>query len=721
MERMKKTLIVGFTAMFFLVQALQGVIPQKWEHRRLEDFLKGKFDGISVSFDGILSLSPKEDKIEGPGEEFYLSLLLTEKEVAYLGTGHGGKIYRIDKDGKVELYCKIPEMDIYCLAQDRKGDLYAGTSPNGKIYKITAKGERAVFFNPQEKYIWDLLFTEKGFLLAAVGEKGGIYKINSQGEGRLILKAEENHILCLKNDRNGDLIAGSGGKGALYRIKPGKKVSILFESPFEEIKSVAIDRAGNIYAAAGGSVTRPRKEEVIPVSTKEDTDITITVTPSSVQSKRVTSTNQKQPGALYRVNPDGIAKRIWYSNEELIYTLLWNEREKKIIFGTGNKGRIYTIDKNEKISLLLQKNSEQVYLLLPSNSKIYTLSNNPSSMSLLFPERRFKGEYFSQVLDAKVISSWGRIKWQAELPTGSRLQFQTRSGNTDKVDKTWSEWSPPYKNIQGEQILSPKARYVQYKAIFQIQSGNISPYLHEVSLFYLQTNLAPEITKLDLLPSNEVYLKPPEQGEIIWGMNSDLSEQAKSKDKTLSYIVAKKAKRKGFQTIIWAAADENGDNLLYSIYIKKEDENKWRVFRERWADKIFAFDTLSFPDGIYYVKVVASDAPSNPLGMELEADKISRPMIIDNSLPVIKNFRAAKDRNKLNITFLAEDSMTYIKEVKFLIRPNEWQNIFPEDGICDSKQEKFNVTVTLSPNSDNLIAVKVLDSHGNVGVYRTTF
>ncbi len=715
---MKRLLVPVFVTLVFLVQALQGVVPQKWEVRSKDDFLKGKFDGISVSYDGILSLSPKEEKISGPEEEFYLSLLITPDGVLYLGTGHGGKIYRIKKGGEPELYFQVPEMGIYCLARDRKGDLYAGTSPNGKIWKITDKRKGDIFFNPREKYIWDLLFVDRGVLLAAVGESGGIYEINKEGEGKLILKAEENHILCLKRDTNGDLFAGSGGKGLLYRISKAKKASILFESPYEEIKSIALDKEGNIYAAASGAVIKPKQEET-PVSLIRET--AVTVSPSTPGTKEVLSLVRKQPSALYKIDKQGIAKRLWHSSEELIYSLLWNEREGKLIFGTGDKGRIYSVDKDEKISLVVQKKSELVYFLLPYDSKIYFLSNNPSDLSIFYPDQRFSGEYLSRVMDTRTISSWGRIEWEATIPSGSTLQFLTRSGNSSNPNKTWSNWSPPYQKKQGEQALSPRARYVQFKVMFKTQSGKRSPLLQKVSLFYLQANVAPAIKKIEVLPPNEIYLKPPEQEEIIWGADVSISERAVNKDKEKSLFIAKKTERKGYRTIIWEAADENGDALLFSCYIKGEDERQWRVLNEKWTDSIYAFDTLSFPDGIYFLKLVVSDIPSNPVGTELKSDKTSGPFIIDNSLPTIKNFKAEKEKNKLKVTFSAEDSLSYIKEVRYLIRPDEWQSIFPVDGICDSKWENFSLTLALPPRFDNLLTVKVKDRHGNIGVYKYTF
>ncbi len=705
----------------FATLLLVAVQPQQWELRNINDYLKGEFDGISITYEGVLALSPNERTMEGPAEEFFLSLLVTQGGTVYLGTGHDGKIYRMNDAGQFDLYFKVPEQDIYCLAQDSKGDLYAGSSPNGKVYKITAQGKGEPFFNPQERYIWDLKFDEKGILLAAVGENGGIYAINERGEGQKFLNSEENHILCLEMNGNGSLYAGSGGKGRLYRISPQKRASILYESPFEEIKSIALDRAGNIYVAAGGSTIKPSKGEKPPVAVSPDAEVSITVTPVGASTQDVKPAPQTQPSAIFRVDPTGIAKILWSSPDELIYTLFWNEVKRELIFGTGNKGRVYAIDRDEKVSLIIQKQAEQVYLLQPGGTGIYALSNNPSNLSIISAEQRFEGEYTSNVFDAKILASWGRIEWTSEMPSGTSLQFQTRSGNSSEPDETWSDWSPPYQKSEGEQILNPKARYLQFKVIFKSQSGKVSPRLKKTSLVYLQTNLAPIISHVDLLPANVVFLRLPEQKEQIQGAEQDLTEKAKNSDTSMSYVVSKKDERKGFQTITWDAVDENGDLLVYSIAIRNENESEWRYLKREWEEKVFAFDTLSFPDGIYFIKIEAHDTPSNPLGLELKTEKISRPLVIDNSLPIIRNFQAVREKNTVKVSFAAEDSFSPIKEVKFLVRPDNWRVVFPTDGICDSRSENFDFSVTLSPNFDDMITVRVEDSKGNVGVHRATF
>lgn len=718
---MRKGLLISFIMFLILAQATLGVVPRKWEIRRQQDFLRGKFEGISVSEDGQLTLSLKEEQRGGPPEEFFLSYILAPDGIAYLGTGHGGKIYRVSTAGEIDLYFQVPEMDIYCLALDKRGKLYAGTSPNGKIYKINEKGEGSPFFNPPEKYIWNLLFTDGDVLSAAVGETGGLYEINQEGEGRLIFKAAQNHILTLKKDQRGNLLAGSGGNGLLYRLSQSKKASILFESPYEEIKSIALDDQGNIFVAAGGTVTSPDKEGFPAVKTQIQTEVSLTVTPSGTKPEPLLKPRGKQPSAVYRVNSEGIAKKIWHSEEDLVYSLIWDARAKKLVFGTGNKGRIYTLDREGKSSLVLQKESEQIYSLALYDSKIYVLANNPASLTLLYPEQRDKGEYLSRVYDTRTVSSWGKIEWRATVPQGSSLQLQTRSGNSDEPNQSWTDWSPPYQKADGEQILSSKGRFIQFKIIFQTQSSKVSPLFEKVTLYFLQANLEPVITTLNLFPPNHVFLKPPEQADLIWGLDTEAVPSTGDEDQTKSYMIAKKVQRKGYQTLVWEAVDENGDNLHYNLYIRMENEQKWRILEKNWRETIFAFDTLSYPDGVYFIKVQASDVPSNPTGVELTSEKTSPPLTIDNSLPVVRDFQAVKEKNTLTMTFSTQDSMSSIEEVHYIIHPDKWRIVFPVDGICDSKQENFKLKTALSEKSDNLVTVKVKDRHGNIGVFRYTF
>jgi len=719
---MRKTPLVGILGLAVLATSLQAVVPQKWELRTREDYLRGKFDGISVSYDGMLALAPKEERIAAPQEEFYLSVLATPDGTTFLGTGHGGKVYRIGKDGKSEVWFQVPEMDVTSLALDKKGVLYASTSPNGRIYKITGSGKGEEFFNPAEKYIWDLLFLASGELWAAVGENGGIYRISPLGEGRMFFKAAENHILCLEKTAREDVLAGSGGNGLVYKITPEGRASVLFETPYEEVRSLAVDPEGLIYAAASGTPTRSRQDTGPAVPVRLDAEVSITVSASGGDARTASAAapGAKDGGALYRLTGDGVAKRLWSSDDEMIYTLLWREVENKVLFGTGSKGRIYSVDKEERVALLLQQSSEQVYQLAPLDSKVGVLSNNPCYFGLLLPEQRFSGEYTGPVFDARTLASWGRIVWDGAVAEGASVQLQTRSGNTNEPNAMWSDWSPPYGRTE-EQILSPRARFLQVKVLLRVQAGKASPVLDRVTVFYLQSNIAPSVDRPEFLRPNEVYLKLPDQDDVILGVERNLPGSPAKKDELRIGMPARKAERKGFQTVVWDASDENGDTLRYGLALKKDGEPEWRALEEGLTETIYAFDTLSFPDGTYLLKLTASDAPSNPLGLELKSERTSPPFVIDNSLPVVKNFTAARNGTALDISFQAEDTYSYIEEVKVLVRPGEWRVVFPVDGMADSRSESFKFSVKLPPGAENQVTVRVRDSYGNVGVCRQNF
>ncbi len=732
---MRKHALAAVFGLLVLASSLRAVVPQKWELRTREDYLRGKFDGVSVSYDGALALAPKEERIAAPQEEFYLSSLATPDGAAYLGTGHGGRVYRIDKAGQAELWFQAPEMDVTALAQDRKGILFAATSPNGKIYKITDKGKGEEFFNPAEKYIWDLLFFDSGELWAAVGESGGIYRVSPLGEGGMFFKAAENHILCLERTARGDVVAGSGGNGLVYRISAEGRASVLFETPYEEVRSLAVDREGRIYAAASGTPSRTKRDDAAEEPVRLNAEVVMTVSaggavgglggatgagrPSSLPMAAAAA--GKDGGAVFRIAPDGLARRLWSSDDEMVYTLLWREADQKVLFGTGGRGRIYSIDRDERVALLLQQSSEQVYQLAALDAKIYVLSNNPCYFGRLLPEQRFAGEYTSPVLDARTQASWGRIVWAAAAASGASVQLQTRSGNTGEPNATWTDWSPFY--VKGEeQVLSPRARCLQVKVLLRTPTGQASPVFDRLAVFYLQANLAPAVTRFESLPPNQVYLKLPEQDDVILGLEAHPAETPGKKDDGLRIgMPSRKAERKGFQTLSWDAADENGDALRYTLAIRKDGETAWRVLADDLTETIYAFDTLAYPDGTYGLRLTASDAPSNPAGTELRTDKTGPPLVIDNSLPVVKGLTAARGAGGLDIAFQAEDAYSFIEEAKVLVRPGEWRVVFPVDGIADSRAESFKVSLKLPAGAENQVTVRVRDSYGNVGVARLDY
>jgi len=96
------------------------------------------------------------------------------------------------------------------------------------------------------------------------------------------------------------------------------------------------------------------------------------------------------------------------------------------------------------------------------------------------------GTFTSRVHDASQTVAWGTISWQATIPSGASLAFQTRAGGTlDPDDGSWSAWSAPYLT-SGQAITGSllSSRYIQYRAAFTTTDPSLTPVLDEVNITY---------------------------------------------------------------------------------------------------------------------------------------------------------------------------------------------------------------------------------------------
>src|SRR5213593_4546781 len=234
---------------------LLAVTPLFWETRTYDDFRKGKLSNVSLTSDDELILAPRFDVAFNTEQTLVWSAIADSKGNIYLGTGHDGKIFKVDPSGRGAMMADLSELDVLALAIDGNDVLYAGTSPDGTVYKIE-NGTPKEFFNPHTKYIWSLVFDKQGRLLVGTGDKGVIYRVTPDGQGASFYDTDETHIVSMAIDRDGNLIAGGDPKGYVYRISPEGKAFVLYDSGMREIHSVAVGPNGTVYASAisgGGS------------------------------------------------------------------------------------------------------------------------------------------------------------------------------------------------------------------------------------------------------------------------------------------------------------------------------------------------------------------------------------------------------------------------------------------------------------------------------------
>jgi len=747
MYKSRAPFTVVFSAMLLalLCASASAVNPVFWEITKQDDVLKGDARGVSIAENGTVMLAPIFTLVYDTKEAYIWSSAVDAAGNIYLGTGHEGRIFKVSPAGEGRLLYDASELDVTAMVTDPQGNLYAGTSPEGKIYKITPDGKESVFYDPPDKYIWSLVFdSATSTLYAGTGGKGVIYRIDATGKASVLVDTNETNIVSLALDKKGNLLAGTDPSGLVLRISPAGKVFALFDSPMQEIHNLAVAADGSIYALGvnpqGGTTQRPASIGVSSV-TSLSTEGVITISTGDEQEEKPPSSSEistalnqgqsrtKTEGArsvLFRVPPDGGSDVYWRSNDTVGFGLK-PLADGHVLVGTGSKGRIYQIAADRSRTLLIQSPEDQTSTIFSVNDNLYATSSNLGRLYRIGRDSVIEGTYVSPVRDTKFAGQWGVITWRG----AGNVELQTRSGNTESPDATWSEWSAAYRNAAGDPISSPRARFIQWRAVLRSGSGASSTahtatgnyhqsaggaQLQSVVVAYLPRNQAPDITSVNVMAPGVAFQEMP--------VAVDPSIASSGLDPQLFGVVTNVPPRRFFQkgarTLTWQATDPNDDTLSYKVFYRTLGESEWHLLADNLSQNYYTIDGNRVPDGTYLFKIVASDAPSNTKEVALSDERISDAIEIDNTPPAIRVSGPSITGQTAEVVFDATDATSRIVRGEYSVDGGTWQLIFPVDGIADSAHESFKVTVAFDKPGEHLIAFRCADSSSNVGTAKVT-
>ncbi len=718
-----------------MIAPIHASSPKFFQASTEADFLKGELENLAIDTSGQLVLGPSTELVYETSAPFLWSMLAVSDGTLFVGTGNEGKVFRIDAQGKGSLFFDSPELEVHAMAPAPNGGLYVGTSPDGKIYRVDRNGTATTFFDPEDKYIWALAVDARGNLYAGTGEKGVVYKIAPDGKGAPFYKTNATHATSLAFNRSGDLLVGTGSPGRVLKVDPEGKGFLLLDSPFQEIRALRFDDKGTLYVGglsgrpSGGAATAPDDRSpdrpapdpgraLVPTVTVEVTSISI---PDAGGASAGAARDDRRgaKGAVYRISPDGVWDQIWESRDDVPYDLAFDQ-DGAVIIGTGNKGKMYRLQGDPlRPTLVARASAQQVTALYKdTRGRLYYATANPGKLFRLTSDRAVRGTYESEPRDAQMVATWGTVSWRAKAAGGSRVELFTRTGNSQTPDDTWSAWSSSYSNADGSPITSPKARYLQWRAV--LTGRGDGPVLTSVTAAYLQRNLRPQVRSITVHPPGIVFQKPFSSGE------PDLAgfEDQSTPDRKLAVAAAqpgggsspalgRRAYQKGLQTIVWRAEDENDDELVYDVLYRRAGETTWKVLRQAISDPILVWDTTTVPNGTYVVKIVASDAPSNPGGDALNGELESVALDIDNTPPVIVVSGVRMDRGRSVVTFDVKDDHSPIQRVEVSEDGQHWRGVSPVDGIADSREERYQVT-TEGVLTERGLAIRAVDTMNNV-------
>ncbi len=704
--------------------------PVFWQISTEAELLRGEVDNLAIDPYGRLTLGPSTTEVYQASPPFLWTMVMGPDGATYLGTGNDGQVLRVDATGAGRVFFDADELEVHALAFAASGDLYVGTSPDGRIYKVSPNGTSSVVFDPPDRYIWSLIVDAMGVVYAGTGDKGIVYRVDADGRGVPVYQTKATHAMALALDPQGRLLVGTGSPARVFRVDATGRGFVLLDTGYSEIHTLRVDPRGTLWAAAigGRAGSSPAPPTPAPEPAGGGTPIVTVSTDFSVAVVAESGGAQAAPprptgtstGAVFRITPDGASDAVWELREDSPYDLALDP-DGSLLVATGGRGKIYRLAGDPLQPTLVARTVPQqaTSLLRERSGQTLVATANPGRLYRISSTRADRGTYVSDVRDAQNAATWGTIRWHALTSDGSRVEISTRSGNTRAPDDTWSDWSSPYTAPEGTPITSPRARFLQWRAVLTAGRG-VAPALTSVTAAYLPRNMRPKVTSITINPPGTVYQRPFPTGDPdIQGFEGEPLDRRFAAQTAGTLLgttpnLGRRAYQKGLLTFVWRAEDDNRDDLAYDISYRREEETVWRPLKRGLSEAILAWDTTSVPNGRYVLRVSASDAPSNAASTALAGVLDSATFDIDNTPPSVVVTGARRDGTRTVLSFEVRDLDSPVQRVEFSLDGDRWQMLYPIDGIADSRVERFELPLD-GDAAVRGVTLRATDALNNIG------
>jgi hypothetical protein len=421
-----------------------------------------------------------------------------------------------------------------------------------------------------------------------------------------------------------------------------------------------------------------------------------------------------EKAALYRIGADNTVEKLWGSTEENLYDIApaSGSTPGSIYLATDNQGRVYELTPDRKLRLIIETRESEALRLSANGSSVSLATGHVGALYRIDSVPEAAGEFESPVHDATAIARWGKASWRGETCDGCRVTLRTRTGNTVRPDKTWSDWSQPAADSNGSPVTSPNARYIQWKAEFA-GSGGKTPALEYVRLTSLTQNSAPKISSITVSAAQVTATGTPAAASASSTPTFTLTvtDTGEAGPSSLTGTPSQAITRAGSENLVitWTAEDPDGDKLSYTLEFRADDQREWKPLKRDLSDATtFTLPADALADGRYFLRVTASDAGVNAPADAKTGQLTSPPIVIDRTPPVVRI---------ANNQVTATDATSPLTRCEYSVDAGPWAMLAAADGIVDSREETFALP-TLADAGERLLAVRCYDAANNAGTAR---
>jgi len=689
----KLILLAGACWMLALPQAY-AAIGKTWTTAGADEFSAGDLQGVSVLSTGEIELAPEARRIEGLDAEFVWDVELGDDGTIYASVGSPAAVYAV-RSGRAELLYKGEELHALCLLPMPDGALLLGTAPKGIIYRVDRHGKAEVFADLEEHYVWDMALGPQSQVYCATGPNGRLLELGRDGAVTERLKVKQKNLMCLAVDAEDTVCVGTEPDGYVYRIPRRGKASLLYDADEGEIHALALDGEGRLYACTAQS-----KGGGPPA-----------MSPSASSAEASSSSSSRgqppAPNSIYRIVPERGAERLAAFPNILLLSLAVTDG--RVMAGTGPDGRIVSVDEGRTlVGVLTEFDAKNVTAMAAAPSgEVIVGTSKAGQLWQLKSGVSQTGTFTSKAFNAGYLARWGRAWWSQKADVGQTVRVRVRTGNSAEPDEHWSDWSDWIREPTGGDLDVPMGRFAQFAAELQTRPKTGSPCLIEVSVSYRQVNRRPVIS--DLAVDGESVLQKNNQR----GSAGETGRPSTGAPRPSPPRDAKPQEKQ----IVWKAGDPNGDALVFDLHYRGVDEREWKELdSDLEGQPVFKWDTSRVPDGYYLLKLTARDGTVRPADEALSHERTSRPVLVDNRAPVLVEMRARRQADgSYRLTGTARDDLSPITAIEVSHNSDDWQPVFPADGILDSPEEGFSYVTDVLEPGEHVFAFVAEDTGKNTG------
>ncbi|MGI5816852.1 MAG: SpoIVB peptidase S55 domain-containing protein [Armatimonadota bacterium] len=571
---------------------------------------------------------------------------------------------------RAELIARVAEPSIWSVAAD--GDaVWFGTANPGRVYRWAPGSEAEVVCDTGGLMVLSLLPLGDGSVLAGTAPGGRVLQIAADGSIAREWDLDAEWVWSLERDSHG-LLAGTGPEGAIYRLddEPAFFTRITQRHVFDLLHTGDLlyaaggeDKGGVFAIAADGGV-----RDIFGPGESSCTALAL-----DERGRLIVAT--AEDGKLFAVEPDGRHAEVYDSDGNVMDVTFSAGRAWA---ATTDEGKIIALDGRDRSAIAhTDTASDQILRISAGEGAVFAATANPGRVWRLDTASITEGTYASKPLDAERMSRWARMNWDATVPAGSALQIDARSGNSEvPQDGSWSAWTGELTQPD-QRLTAPDARYLQYRLRMAGEpSGSFE--VRRLQVLGLTRNQKPT-----------VEIEDPDPGEAI----------------------------RAEYEISWKAEDGDKDTLISTLYHRARGSDEW-VEIETLEDKAsYDWDTTKVTDGVYDLRIVVSDEPSNPTGA-LSEEAVVESVVVDNRYPrLVVVSKPRRGDEEPVISGMAVDDLSRIISIDWTFGSTErWRAARPDDGLLDSRRELFTIELPEIPESEYSVQIRIRDAAGNVTV-----